>query len=226
MIALDSAQIVTAAVLFGLVVSSACIVLFIDWRVALFALLAQYICAAGLLSQVVALPHALIRVLSGAFATAILYFTFRRAQENFWRDLAQAEDDAARLVVTRSYYWQVFVIGVPFRVLALALAAVGTIGVAASITFLDIPPDGLFGALWLVATGVLVAILSRAVLRLCLGILLLTSGLVILEIATEGSLLLYGLVNIADVLLALVLAHLAALPAAPGVWRRRRGEVQ
>jgi hypothetical protein len=226
MMSLDSTQIFSASILIGLIVTAACIVLFADWRLALFALLAQYACAAALLASLVLMPLAIVRVLSGAFAAAILYFTFRRAQENFRRDLAQAEDDAARLVVARLYRLQVFVVGLPFRVFALALVAVGIIGIASSMTFLGISSDVLFGGLWLIAAGVLVAILSRDVLRLGLGILLFTSGFAILETATESSLLLYGLVNISDLLLALVIAHLAALPPAPSVWRRRRGEVR
>lgn len=216
----------SAPILSGLIVAAAFIVLFADWRVALFALLAQYGLAALLLARLVPMPLAILRVLSGAFAALILYVTFRRAQENHRRDLAQAEDEAARLIVARLYRLQVFVVGLPFRVFALALVAVGIIGIASSMTFLELPPDVLFGGLWLIAAGVLVAILSRDVLRLGLGILLFTSGFAILETATESSLLLYGLIVISDLLLALATAHLAALPPAASAWRRRRGEVR
>jgi hypothetical protein len=222
----DSTQLFDVIVLIGLMATATCIVLFADWRLALFALLVQYGSAAWLLARLVPMPLPLIRVLSGAFAAAILYFTFRRAQENYRRDLAQAEDDAARLVVERLYRLPVFIVGLPFRMFALALVAVGIIGIASSMTFLGVPPEILFGGLWLIAAGILVAILSRDVLRLGLGILLFTSGFAILETATESSLLLYGLINMSDLLLALVMAHLAALPPAPQAWRRRRGEVR
>jgi hypothetical protein len=216
----------SAHILIGLIVAAALIVLSADWRVALFALLAQYLLSALLLAGLVPLPMAIIRVVSGAFAAAILYFTFRRAADNHRRDLAQAEDAAARLVVERLYRLQVFVVGLPFRVFALALVAVGIIGIASSMTFLGVSPDLLFSGLWLIAAGVLVAILSRDVLRLGLGILLFTSGFVILETATESSLLLYGLINISDLLIALVIANLAAVPPDPRGWHRRRGEVR
>jgi hypothetical protein len=222
----DLSQLLSANILIGLIVAAALIVLIADWRVALFALLAQYLLSALLLAGLVPLPMAIIRVVSGAFAAAILYFTFRRVADNHRRDLAQAEDDAARLVVERLYRLQVFVVGLPFRVFALALVAVGIIGIASSMTFLGLSPDLLFSGLWLIAAGVLVAILSRDVLRLGLGILLFTSGFVILETATESSLLLYGLINISDLLIALVIANLAALPPDPRGWHRRRGEVR
>lgn len=222
----DFSPLLDVLVLIGLIVTAACIVLVADWRLALFALLAQYGCAAWLLAQLVPPPLPIIRVLAGAFSATILYFTFRRAQENYRRDLAQAEDDAARLVVERLYRLPVFVVGLSFRVFALALVAVGIIGIASSMTFLAVSSEILFSGLWLIAAGILVAILSRDVLRLGLGILLFTSGFMILETATESSLLLYGLINMSDLLLALVIAHLAALPPTPQLWRRRRGEVQ
>ncbi len=53
--------------------------------------------------------------------------------------------------------------------------------------------------------------LSRDVLRLGLGILVFTGGFGILDTAIEGSLFLYGLINIADLLIAVVVSHLATL---------------
>ncbi|MBI3741219.1 MAG: hypothetical protein HY257_05620, partial [Chloroflexi bacterium] len=56
-----------------------------------------------------------------------------------------------------------------------------------------------------------------------IGILVFTAGFGILQMAMEGSLFLYGLLNIADVFIALVIAHLVLLP--PIVQGgRRRGE--
>jgi hypothetical protein len=222
----DLSQFFGANILVGLIVTAACVVLIADWRIALFALLAQYLLSALLLAGLVPLPMALVRVVSGALAAAILYVTFRHAADNYRRALRDAEDDAARLVIERLYRLQVFVVGLPFRVFALALIAVGIIGIASSMSFLGLPGDILFSGLWLIAAGVLVAILSRDVLRLGLGILTFTSGFVILETATESSLLLYGLINISDLLLALVIANLAALPSDEVGLRRRRGEMR
>ncbi len=219
-------QFFNANILVGLIVAAAFIVLIADWRVALFALLAQYLLAAALLAGLVPLPMALVRVVSGAFAAAILYFTFRRAEDNYRRALQDAEDAAARLVIRQLYRLQVFVVGLPFRVFALALVAVGIIGIASSMTFLGLSADILFGGLWLIAAGVLVAILSREVLRLGFGILMFTNGFVILETATQSSLLLYGLINISDLLLALVIANLAALAPELRDLRQRRGEIR
>jgi hypothetical protein len=79
----------------------------------------------------------------------------------------------------------------------------------------------LFSALWLMAIGLLVAMLSRDSLRLGIGILVFTSGFCIMDTAVESSLFLYGLLNITDLLIALVVAHLATLPSDAGENRRR-----
>ncbi len=227
MLSLPDLQIIsTASTLIGLIVTAAFIVLISDWRLALFALLAQYLLSAALLAALIPLPVAIVRALSGALAMLMLYLTLRQKSEEYRRVRREAEDDAARDVIDHLYRQEVFVVGGLFRLFALALVAVAIIGIASSMTFFGIAPDVLFGGVWLIAAGILVAILSRDVLRLGLGILMFTSGFCILETATEESLLLYGLLNISDLLLALVIAHLGALPRAGFDERRRRGELR
>jgi hypothetical protein len=201
-----------AVVPIGLIVTAAFIVLIPDWRLALYALAAQYILAAALLAQLFPFQMAIVRIVSGGLAMMILYLTARQQHEEYRRARRAAEDEAALAVVERFYRRDIYVVGFPFRLFALALVAVGIIGIASSMSFLGLTPDLLFSGVWLITTGILVAILSRDVLRLGLGILVFTSGFSILETATETSLLLYGLLNIADLLLALAVAHLSALP--------------
>lgn len=210
----------TAIILSGLVITSAFVVLTPDWRLASFALVAQYITAAALLAKAIPPELVGVRVFSGAWAILILYLTLRQKVETQRR---AAQDDATPEALERLRYQPVFIVGFPFRLFALALIAVGIIGIASSMSFLGLTPDVLFGGLWLTTAGLLVAILSRDVVRLGMGILLFTSGFTILETATEASLLLFGLLNIADLLLALVVAHLGALPPA-NIAQRRRGE--
>ena len=208
----DLQTLLIAAIPVGLIVTAAFIVLIPDWRLALYALAAQYILAAALLAQLIPLQMAIVRVVSGGLAMMILYFTARQQREEYRRARRAAEDEAALDRVDHIYRRDVFVVGFPFRFFALALVAVGIIGIASSMSFLGLTPDVLFSGVWLITAGILVAILSRDVLRLGVGILVFTSGFSILETATETSLLLYGLLNIADLLLALAVAHLSALP--------------
>ncbi|MBI5303688.1 MAG: hypothetical protein HY868_16250 [Chloroflexi bacterium] len=199
----DLELVAQAAVLVGLVAGASIIVLIADWRVALFALTAQYLLATVVLDALLPFETAILRAISGALAVLVLYLTARQ---------------------TRAYHANMFIIGFSFRLFALALVAASIFGIASSMTFLNLAPRVLFSGLFLIATGILVAILSRNVLRLGVGILLFNSGFCILETATESSLMLYGLLNIADLLLAVVVAHLAKISLDEGLERHRRGE--
>lgn len=222
----DLQTISSANILIGLVVTAAFIVLIPDWRLALYALVAQYLLSMALLASLIPLSIAIVRVLSGSLAVLILYFTLRQVDEAQRRLRAQVDDVESEQVMRRLNRQEMFVAGFPFRLFALALVAVMIIGISSSMTFLNLQPEILFSALWLIAAGVLVAIVSRDVLRLGLGILMFTGGFCILETAAEGSLLLYGLLNISDLLLALVIANMGALPVEEVSQRRRRGENQ
>ncbi|MCL4486927.1 MAG: hypothetical protein M1570_02195 [Chloroflexi bacterium] len=209
--------------LVGLVFTAALIILVADWRITLYALIAQYALAALLLSQIVFPSVSLIRVLSGALAVTILYITLHRLTRQRLDVLIEIDGEPPAASIARLYRPEVFVVGFTFRLLSLTLVAVGIVGISSSMTLLGLTPYVLFSGLWLVTAGILVAILSRDVLRLGLGILMFTSGFCILESAVEGSLFLFGLLNVADLLLAVVIAHLASVtpPEAPGLARRR-----
>ena len=176
--------------LVGLIAAASLIVLIADWRLALFALTVQYLLATLVLNALVPFEMAILRTISGTLAVLVLYLTARE---------------------TRAYHANMFIIGFSFRLFAFALVGASIFGIASSMTFLNLVPRILFSGLFLIATGILVAILSRNVLRLGVGILLFMSGFTILETATESSLMLYGLLNVADLLLAVVIAHLAKI---------------
>lgn len=200
----DLATLSSVILLIGLASSVSLVVLVADWRLAILVLVIHYILAAILLGSLVVFPIALVRIVSGALAALILYFTARQTQ---WRDRAAP----------------VFIIGFTFRLFALALVAASIAGIASSMTFLSLAPSSLFGGLFLIAIGVLVAILSRDVLRLGVGILIFSSGFCIFETGIELSLFLYGLLNIADLLLAVVIAHLSKI-SRDEEWTDRRSE--
>lgn len=211
-------------ILLGLVVTAALIVLVADWRLALFALTAQYVLTALLLSQIVQPSAAILRTFSGALAVAILYITLRRLIQQRRAALIQLDGEPPAGWIERLYRPEIFVVGFPFRIFSIALVAVGIVGIASSMTFLEISAYVFFSGMWLIAIGILVAIMSRDVMRLGLGILMFTSGFCILEAAIEGSLFLYGLLNVSDLLLAVVIAHLATVTHLETGAARRRGE--
>lgn len=220
----DFQTLSTVIIFAGFIITAAFIVLVPDWRLALFALVVQYLVAAALLIGLVPFQIAMVRLASGALAILILYLTLRQKAERAKQALQQAQDAESFAAAERLYWREVFVVGFPFRLFALALIAVGIVGIASSIDFLDLPVDVLFSGMWLITSGILVAILSRDVLRLGLGILMFTNGFSILEMTTEESLLLFGLLVISDLLIALVVAHLGAMPAYSTEQHRRHGE--
>ena len=199
------------AILMGLTLTAAVILLVRGWRIALAALVLQYLLTAFLLTTFVSFPVAIVRAASGFFAAAIVWITMRQVDEADRRTRMDPSDSSLDRATARLYVPQIFYVGFPFRLIAVAFVTVSIAGVTSSMSFLGLPQYILFGALWLMSAGILVSVLSRDVPRLGLGILLFTSGFCVLETAIEGSLFLYGLLNIADLLLALVIAHLASL---------------
>lgn len=199
------------SILIGLTLTAAIILLVRDWRKALAALVLQYLLAAFLLTTFVSFPVAVVRAVSGFFAAAIVWITMRQIEEADRLSRMDPNDATLDQATARLYLPQIFHVGFPFRLIAVAFVTVSIVGVTSSMSFLGLPAYILFGSLWLMSAGILVSVLSRDVPRLGFGILLFTSGFCILETAIEGSLFLYGLLNIADLLLALVVAHLASL---------------
>ncbi len=209
-----------SGVLVGLVLTAACIVLIADWRLALFALAFEYILLGILLLSLVQPAVATVRVIAGGLAAAILYVTMRQRSRKSRQSLREESDTAEYQPVVSS---QVFIVGFPFRLFAVALVAVTIIGFASSMTFLGLPAIVLASSLWLMSIGLLISMLSRDALRLGVGILVFTGGFGVLDTAIEGSFFLYGLLIVADLVIALVVAHLATLPGESGT-RRRHGD--
>lgn len=188
--------------LFLLVLTGAALVLVTRAERALGVLAAQYFLLTLFLAQIVALPVAMVRVISGSLVALIFLVTIRHLPASA----------APRGAPNHA-----------FRLIALALVAVCVASITSSIPFLNLPNHIFFGTVWLVALGLLISILARQMLAFGIGILVFTAGFGILQMAMEGSLFLYGLLNIADVFIALVVAHLVLLP--PIVQGgRRRGE--
>lgn len=207
----DLSSLIDPLILLGLIFTAAIILLIRSWRYALLALVLQYIFVALLLMTFVSLNVAIVRIVSGIFVSIILFITMRQMEEADRRKRMDPTDPSLDRATARLYLPQIFHVDFPFRLIAVAFVTVSIVGASSSMSFLGLPAHVLFGSLWLISAGILVSVLSRDVARLGLGILMFTSGFCILETAIEGSLFLYGLLNIADLLLALVVAHLVSL---------------
>lgn len=205
----------TADLVGGLVVTGAILVIVKDWRIALLALAVQYILVASLLATLVPPQIALMRVVAGALAAAILYITARRTAPDT-RTLSRQE---------RAALPPPFLIGWPFRAVSLVMVGVSAIALTGVTNFLSVPALFWLVSLWLMGTGLLILALTRDVIRFGLGLMTFDAGFGALYLVIDTGLAVFGVLLIADLLIALTVAHLASAPQMkPTRTRRRRGE--
>ena len=215
------ASLTTAEVLIGLAITASILILVSDWRLSLLALAVQYILVTVLLSTIVQLEVATVRMIAGGFVALIFYITARRVRSSRMRRARRAgwthEEEIAAL-----FERGVFLIGLPFRIVAVVLVGVSVIGFSSQFTLLNAPLLFWVTSLWLCATGLLLMAITRDALKLGMGLLTFTSGFGILYLSIDLSLLIYGLLVLTDLVIALAVAHLAS--AAATNTARRRGE--
>lgn len=204
------AALPTVETLLGLAFTAAILVLVSDWRLALLTLAVQYVLVGVLLSTVVRLEIALVRIVEGVMAASILYLAARRAAR-MSRNMRRSARPPA------------FLISWPFRAVSLVMVAATVVTLATQITFFNTPTLFWLLGLWLMGAGILIAVLTRDVITLGLGLLTFTGGFSSLYLLIDPGLPVYGFLNVLDLLIALGVAHLAAVrePERP---RRRQGE--
>ena len=208
----------------GLVIAVGVVVLVSDWRISLVALAAQYILVAILLSTLIPLQIAAVRMIAGGLVAMMFYITARRVQPGRRRrGPVQTMESAA--LVPRAIFWT----NLPFRFVGLALVAVGVIAASDQIVLLNAPLLFWVTGLWLAMGGLLTIALTRDALKLGMGLLFFTSGFGIIYLSIDNSLVIYALLVIADLVIALAISHIASAPAQiVGIAsdsRRRRGEM-
>jgi hypothetical protein len=163
-----------------------------SWRLALLALLAQYAAWGGLLARMVAPPAGGARLLVGALVCLLLYVTLRQVNP------APAPRAGPRLRASL----------VGLRLSALALAGLGVFGTPAHQMAAHLPAPVAGAALWLIAAGLLIALLRPVRLWMGLGLLSAVSGVEIAYPLGERSLLAASLGLAAPLFVALLVAVL------------------
>lgn len=217
------ASVTTFQLVLGLILVVAVIVLIADWRISLLALAVQYILVAILLSTLIPLQIAAVRMVAGGLVATMFYLTARRVKSRR-RQRAPVEPMSSDEWVmfeepTRGVFWT----NLPFRVIGLALVALSVIAASGQFVLLNAPLLFWVTGLWLAAGGLLTIALTRDALKLGMGLLLFTSGFGIIYLSIDNSLLIYALLVIADLVIALAIAHIASVPAQSS--GRRRGEL-
>jgi hypothetical protein len=211
------ASVTTVELVLGLIFVVAVIVLIADWRISLLALAMQYILVAILLSTLIPLQIAAVRMVAGGLVAAMFYLTARSVKSR----RRQRLPDEPLLIdePTRGVFWT----NLPFRIVGLALVALSVIAASGQFVLLNAPLLFWVTGLWLAAGGLLTIALTRDALKLGMGLLLFTSGFGIIYLSIDNSLLIYALLVIADLVIALAIAHIASVPAQSS--GRRRGEL-
>lgn len=204
----------------GLVIAVALVVLISDWRVSLLALAIQYILVAILLSTLIPLQIAAVRMIAGGLVALMFYITARRTQPrrrrqrnpNVPRD--EFDDEAPRGI-----FWT----NLPFRLIGLALVSLSVIVLSQQFVLLNAPLLFWATGLWLAAGGMLIIAVTRDALKMGMGLLFFTSGFGIIYLSIDSSLLIYTLLVIADLVIALAISHIASVPSTEK--GQRRGEL-
>lgn len=211
------AAVTTVEQILGLLAAVALIVLIADWRVSLFALALQYFLVAVLLSTLIPLQIAAVRLIAGGLVALMFFITARRIRP---RRQQRGPDDPLLIdEPTRGVFWTNF----PFRLVGLALVALSVVSLSGQYVLLNSPLLFWVMGLWLILGGLLTIALTRDALRLGVGLLFFTSGFGIVYLSIDNSLLIYALLVIADLVIALAVAHIATVPVQ--TEGRRRGEL-
>jgi membrane-bound metal-dependent hydrolase YbcI (DUF457 family) len=186
----------------GLVVTASLIIMVRDWRVSLAALLAQYLLLGFLLTRLISPEVATVKTLVGALICLILYLTARRVR---WG--RQRGKDRFSPLFTG---WEVFPVGLPFRLLAVVLMGLVVSSLLKSYPLPEVPRDIGFACYWLALVGLLVMILTAEPLKTGLGLLTFIAGFELFYTGLESSLSLVGFLGIVNLLMALAIAYLAS----------------
>lgn len=215
------AAVSSVELVLGLLLAVALVVLVSDWRLSLLALAAQYVLVAILLSTLIPLQIATVRMIAGGLVALMFYLTARRAYPRRRRQQTRATPEEPLLVdlPMRGVFWT----NLPFRLIGLALVALAVIALSSQYVLLNASLLFWVTGLWLAMGGLLAIALTRDALKLGMGLLFFTSGFGIIYLAIDNSLLIYALLVISDLVIALVVAHLASVPAS--AEGRRRGEI-
>jgi hypothetical protein len=186
----------------GLVVTASLIIMVRDWRASLAALLAQYLLLGFLLTRLIPFEVATVKTLIGALICPILYLTARRGRRGRQRD----KDRPSPLPTG----WEVFPVGLPFRLLAVVLMGLVASSLLKSHPLPEVPRDIGFACYWLALAGLLVMILTAEPLKAGLGLLTFMAGFELFYAALESSLSVVGLLGIVNLFMALAIAYLAS----------------
>jgi len=212
----------TKAAIVGLVITASIIVVIRDWRLLLTALSVQYVLVGLLLTRLIRPQVAVIKVLIGAMVCVIFYLTARlvdaRGEETPLEPKDAGDDPAPRPASPTSNTQRptsktrvgTSLPDFAFRLLATLFVGVTIYSLSMRYPLPEIPLDVSFACYWLASLGLLVLMLTEEPLKAGMGLLTLITGFELFYSALERSLSVVGFLGIANFLIALAIAYIAA----------------
>ncbi len=191
----------------GLVLTSLTIFLTADWRLALTALLVQYILVGLALTRFIQAEVAVVKILVGVLAVSILYLTARRIQEA--KSPETPKDGGSRFLGIQ-VSWSAGPLGLPLRLLAILLVSLGLVFLFNRYRLVLVSADVTFLAFWMGAMGVVGLILSNEPLRVASALLTILAAFDLIYAGLEPSLMLVGFSGALILLASLAFSYLAA----------------
>jgi hypothetical protein len=192
----------------GLTLTALTIFLTSDWRLSLTALLVQYLLIGMALTSEIRVEVAIVKILVGVLAVAILYLTARRILEA--RE-PEGSDRSRPRFLGMQVGWGAGPLGLPLRLLTVLLAALAVIRVFNSFSLPFIPADTAFVIIWMTAMGVIGLILSGEPLRVAPALLTILGAFDLVFSSLEPSLAIVGFWSALILLTALAFSYLAAV---------------
>jgi hypothetical protein len=192
----------------GLLLTGTVIIVLQDWRLNLWAMMAQYVLVGLLLVRVMPTRVALIKVIVGGLVCLILYLTARRV--HWGKRVAAAHGYEEPGPAVR----EAFPMNVWFRLMVAVLAMVVAITLGSNHPFVDQPQGISQACYWLSTIGLLTVVLTRDPFKAGLGLLTFQAGFGLLLATFEKSLSVAALLGMVNLLTVLAISYLTSAEAA------------
>jgi len=200
----------TTPAIVGLIVTASLIVIISDWRFSLAALLGQYVLVGLLLTRLIQPQVAVIKVLIGALVCVVLYLTARLVSESSEAPPSEREDTEDGRLPLHAIRGKTSLPNLAFRLLAALFVGLAVYSLSKRYPLPEVPPDIGLACYWLASLGLLALMLTEEPLKAGMGLLTLVTGFELFFSVLERSLSVVGFLGIANFLIALAIAYLAA----------------
>lgn len=213
------------AVLIGLIVAAALLVVLVNWRLLILALGVQYLLVGLMLTRVVPLELAAVKALVGVMICPVLFITARRVRwgqidqpgevgaDQPMGDALAPDQPAPKPAARRSMLDWLISPGFPLRLMAALLTAVLAVSLALRNPLLVtgdalVSRDVTIGTFGLLLLGLLNILLNENPLKVGVGLLSVLAGFEMFYTSVEPTLTIVGLLGMTNLIIGLAISYL------------------